>query len=75
MGLRSVTRDVKLVDLPLVEIGKKFPCDGCIYIKMGRSRDGLPESKSRTCIAPSDKLTGCVITDTKRRVWVSNDVE
>lgn len=65
--------DKKLIlkDMPVVEPGNKvLPCDGCFFIKMGRIRDGFPDSKSRSCSAGAEHISGCVINEKKRKIWV-----
>ena len=58
------------ITLPPISIGgKDLPCDGCCFIKIGRARGALPESKSRTCIAGAEHIKKCVINGEQRTIW------
>ena len=60
----------ELVELdPVMPGDKEFACDGCVWIKVGRQRDGFPDSKSRSCIATARYITGCVVSSDKRMIW------
>ena len=61
----------KLVDMPMELKRNELPCDGCVYIRVGRQRNGFQDSKSRTCVANVEAAAECEISEKGRKIWVA----